>query len=143
MVAQKKDPTNETKGESKSETRRRRRHWYDHEKVRIINAYDAGQLESVYSKPNLVVDPKSKEQLSIFLIEGWKDQFRTLGILKATKQAPKAVQQDVQKMPQSADAVQTLLVNVLLENQKLKAVLEGLKKSGRKMENGDETQINL
>lgn len=113
-------------GEKTDEIKRRRRHWHQHEKLSIISAYDRGELYPVPGKPTHVIDPKSKETLSIFLIEGWKDTFRGLGLIK---KLPKQVEPTImQSLPSNLPDVQSLLVNALLENQKLKEQLNTLKK---------------
>lgn len=117
---------NEDIKQETADTKRRRRHWYDHEKLNIIQAYDKGDLEAAPGKPNFVIDPKSKETLSIFLIESWKDSFRTLGLIKKGKQVvekPVAVSNVTQNIPANRDTMQSLLLDALLENKMLKEQL--------------------
>ena len=45
-----------------TEIKKDRRHWYDHEKLEIIQKYESGALEKVPTDPYFVIDPKSKKE---------------------------------------------------------------------------------
>lgn len=113
--------------------KRRRRHWYDHEKLVIINSYDKGELYPAKGKPNCVIDPKSNEILSLFLIEGWRDQFRGLGLIKSEKKKD-PVKLSPQTLDKEESSMQNLLVKVLMENEQLKQALYAAKISDSKKE---------
>lgn len=115
----------------KAVKRRNRRHWYDHEKLGIIAAYDQGQLPKAKGSPNCVYDPKSKEELSIFAIEQWKDQFRTMGVLEGRIRPAPVKQSKVVTVPQKVAepvleelAMEKLLLKALIRNQELEEQLQ-------------------
>lgn len=114
------------------EHRRKRRHWHEFEKMKIIEQYDKGELQSAPGKDNFVIDPKSKETLSVFLIESWKDAFRTLGLIKKAKQENRVtniISAPTQQVSVDSGAMQTLLLNTLMENQELKKIVETMRRA--------------
>ena len=128
-----------------SRARRKRRHWYDHEKIAIIKSYDNGELLKIPGEPSYVTDPKSNETLSVFAIEDWRDHFRTLGILSGktkpmvqTKVTQPVVNtpvfneefktQPTQESVKVERSMQTLLIKTLIENEKLKETVQELRK---------------
>jgi len=138
--------TIETKGDSKQkQSRRKRRHWYDHEKIDIVAQYDRGELYAARGHPGFVIDPKSKEKLPRFLIENWKRQFKNFGLIKGqtakkvfSKPAPVKVEAQpapalpVQNGTEKEPTVQKLLVKTLIENEQLKSKLIELQKMARR-----------
>lgn len=116
---------------------RKRRHWYDHEKLAILSAFDKNELNADPKKANNIIDPKSGQSLPVFLIEAWRDSFRALGLIK--KAAIEIKSQTVIKPTATETKVnnqeefQKLLVNILIENQRLKEMVNSYKKgAGRK-----------
>jgi len=140
-------------------TQIKRRHWYDHEKLDIIRAYDAGELLKVPgSSPVSVSDPKSGEELRIALIELWKSQFKSRGLdpemttrrverrmdvqygLKPGPQQPKTKSVTERFKPyegsgngDNSNQMQKLLVSTLLENEYLKTMVNELKGQVREL----------
>lgn len=135
----------ELKTESKTKTsnRRRRRHWYDHEKIAIVEKYDRGELYPIPGQPDCVVDPKSKEELLVSTIRDWRNHLIDLGLIKKPRVAaePVAVKTPVdfkgflEVTPTDAKeaSMQNLLVQTLLENQKLKEMLGKVKQSATRL----------
>lgn len=113
----------------------KRRHWYDHEKLEIIKAHDAGVLKPLGSLS--VEDPKSGGELLLTVIEEWRDQFKKLGI-KVPDRPPKTKLQ----RPLGPKTIEDLLIDeeillkALIENKRIQESLRT-----RKQERGSESSL--
>lgn len=117
---------------------RNRRHWHTPEKLEIVKKYEAGELLAARGKKNFVVDPKSQQALSIEAIQGWKKQLKEFGMLNSKLEPEVPVFQErrrnftipvnvSQPIIKEEGTVQGLLVKALIENERLKELVQILK----------------